>query len=146
MVELLENEPPPPPPLPRGNYGQNMHNFLSTQPSNAQEMPNGICENMDNIIDLTTSSKLDKNRNADVTNERKFRGQIASEEYLTNNGLHQISKSHANESQSSDLAFSNPITTPSSHISTTTNANLPKTNFVLGEYQRRKSKVSTIFH
>ena len=110
--------PPPPPPLPRGNYGQNLHNFLSTQPPSKQELQNGFDENMDNIIDLTSTSKSGTaDKNVVPSNERKYRGQIINGE--------DISKTSVNGSQTA----------------TTTASNTPKTNFVLGEYQRRKSKV-----
>ena len=116
--EIFKNGPPPPPPLPRGNYGQNLHNFLSTQPPSKEELPNGFDANMDNIIDLTSTSKsVAADKNVVPSNERKYRGQIINGE--------DVSKTSVNGSQSA----------------TKTTSSIPKTNFVLGEYQRRKSKV-----
>ena len=114
--EVFENGPVPPPPLPRGNYGQNLHNFLSTQSSSQEEIQNGFDASVDNIIDLTSTSKLFNDKNADISTERKYRGQIIN----------------GDESIKPNM----------SQIATSTNSSLPKTNFVLGEYQRRKSKVS----
>ena len=112
--QLFQNGPPPPPPLPRGNYGQNLHNFLSTQQANSkEEVQNGFNPNMDNIIDLTSSSKSVTDKNCEKSGERKYRGQIMNGEEPNTNG----------------------------NNSTSVSASGPKPNFVLGEYQRRKSKV-----
>ena len=121
---VFKNGPPPPPPLPRGNYGQNLHNFLSTQQSSSNnELQNGLSENMENIIDLTSTSKSVGDKNGDTGKERKFRGQVANDD--------EIIKSSGSQ-KSSTSSVNGP---------TSTNGSIPKTNFVLGEYQRRKSKV-----
>ena len=114
MDQPFHNGAPPPPPLPRGNYGQNLNNFLSSQqPNQKEELHNGFGSNMDNIIDLTSSSKSAADKNAEKSGERKYRGQIKNGEEPSFNGS----------------------------SSTSANTSGPKPNFVLGEYQRRKSKV-----
>ena len=112
--EPFQNGPPPPPPLPRGNYGQNLHNFLSNQSQPKDQLENGLDDNLENIIDLTSTSQSSAARNEEAANERKFRGQTVNGEKL---------------SQASQRSAS------------VTNGT-PKANFVLGEYQRRKSKVT----
>ena len=116
--QVFQNGPPPPPPLPRGNYGQNLHNFLTTQqPNSKEELQNGFNPNMDNIIDLTSTSKSACDKSNDKSGERKYRGQIMNGEEANNLNMNQTS------------------------ASTNGASGVPKTNFVLGEYQRRKSKV-----
>ena len=68
-----------------------------------------------NTVTLSWTTAVDKN--TDKFGERKYRGQIMNGEEVNN-----------------------PVVSQSSATTNGTSA-VPKTNFVLGEYQRRKSKV-----